>query len=257
MSGTILVTGGTGTLGGHVVPLLHAAGVRPRVLSRRPHPDGETCSYAVGDTVTGAGLADALRGIGTVVHLAGGRHDERGAQQVASAAARAGVGHLVLVSVVGADRVPVGYHRAKLATERAFQGAGVPWTVLRATQFHGFVLGTLGRLASWPVVPAPRDVWVEPVDPAAVAERLVAAALGDPQGRAPDVVGPQVLSAHDALSALLDARGRRRRLVAVPVPGAVGRACRERANLAGAGAVRVGGTWAQYLATPGVGRRAR
>ena len=245
---TMLVTGGTGNLGGHVLPLLHAAGVRPRVLSRRARTDTPQATYVVGDTVTGDGLDAATAGVTTVLHLAGGRGDDRAAEQVAAAARRAGVEHLVLVSVTGADRLPVGYYRTKAAAERAVQRSGVPSTVVRPAQFHDFVLRTLGRLAAWPVVPAPRAVWAEPVEVAAVARRLVEVTLGPPQGRVPDVVGPQVLSAEQLLRTLLRARGRDARVVRVPVPGPVGRACRERVNLAGPDALRTGGTWEEFVA---------
>ena len=248
---TLLVTGGTGTLGASVLPLLRAAGVRPRVLSRRAHPDTADTSFVVGDTVSGAGLDAAMADVATVLHMAGGRGDDRAAVEVSAAARRAGVEHLVLVSVTAADRLPLGYYRAKAAAERAVVASGVPWSVVRPSQFHGFVLRTLGRLAGLPVVPAPREMWLEPVDVPAVARRLVEVTLAAPQGRVPDVVGPQVLSATDALRTLLEARGQRRRLVPVRVPGPVGRACRERANLGGADALRTGRTWAQFLADAG------
>ncbi|QCB92475.1 SDR family oxidoreductase [Cellulomonas shaoxiangyii] len=248
MTDTVLVTGGTGTLGASVLPLLHAAGVRPRVLSRRPHADTADTTYVVGDTVTGSGLAAAVDGMATVLHMAGGRGDDRAAVQVATAARRAGVRHLVLVSVTAADRIPLGYYRAKAAAEQAVATSGVGWSVLRPAQFHGFVLRTLGRLATLPVVPAPRDLWVEPVDVPAVARQLVEVTLAPPQGRVPDVVGPQVLTGEEVLRALLAARGRSRRVVRVGVPGPVGRACRERANLSGPDALRTGRTWAQFLA---------
>ncbi|MFC4555293.1 SDR family oxidoreductase [Georgenia faecalis] len=247
MATTMLVTGGTGTLGRHLLPLL--AGAQLRVLSRRAHPDDGGIVVVRGDTVKGEGLDDAVDGVAVVVHLAGGpKGDDVGARNVAAAARRAGVRHLVLISVVGADRMPLGYFRAKEGAERAVRESGVPVTILRAAQFHDLVLRTVGAMARLPLVPVPRDLRVEPVEAAEVAARLAELALGPPRGRVPDLVGPEVLGAPEILASLLEARRTRRPTVTVPLPGAAGRAYRRGLNLAGADAQRGRRTWAAVLA---------
>lgn len=105
MNPSILVTGGTGTIGSRVVPLLHDAGLEVRVLSRHPRPAESGVQHVAGDTVKGTGLDAALNGIDTVLHLAGGaKGDDVAAQNLVTGARRAGVRHLVLISVVGAGR---------------------------------------------------------------------------------------------------------------------------------------------------------
>src|ERR687893_192694 len=112
MSTTILVTGGTGTLGSHVVPLLRAAGQDVRVLSRRSREPGDGVEYVTGDLLDGDGIDQALAGTSTVLHLAGGpKGDDEATRTLVAAAARAGVRHLVCISVIGADAVPFGYFR--------------------------------------------------------------------------------------------------------------------------------------------------
>jgi uncharacterized protein YbjT (DUF2867 family) len=128
MTSPILVTGGTGTLGRLVVPRLRAAGRHVRVLSRRSHEAGDGIEFMIGDLATGEGLDGALDGVDTIVHLGGSATgDEEKARHLVRAAARAGVQHLVYISVVGADRIPVvsgvdrnmfGYFAAKRAAER-------------------------------------------------------------------------------------------------------------------------------------------
>ena len=97
------------------------------------------------------------------------------------AAARAGAQHLVYISVVGADRVPVesgldramfGYFAAKRAAEQVVADSGLPWTTLRATQFHDLVLTVARQLAKLPVMPVPAGVRFQPVDAGEVAARL-------------------------------------------------------------------------------------
>jgi len=258
MTSTILVTGGTGELGRHVVPLLAAPGRHLRVLSRhgRPAPDPgslsaspvervERVEYVVGDTVAGTGLAEAVTGADVVLHLAGGpKGDDVGTQHVAEAARAAGVGHLILISVIGADRMPIGYFRRKAASERIVAASGVPWTVLRATQFHSFARTMAGGMARLPIVPVMRDVRVESVAVEDVAQRLAELAEQPPQGRVADLAGPQVRTLEELIRTL---PGRAHPQLRFGLPGALGRAYRNGENLAGPGADRGTGTWEEYL----------
>jgi uncharacterized protein YbjT (DUF2867 family) len=192
MTSPILVTGGTGTLGRHVVPRLRDAGRDVRVLSRHRHPPGDGVTYVTGDLAAGEGAQAAVAGVGTVVHLAGSaKGDEDKARNLVRAASRAGVRHLVYISVVGADRIPVasgvdramfGYFAAKRAAEQVVADSGLPWTTLRATQFHDLVLTVARQLAKLPVVPVPAGFRFQPVDPGEVAARLVELTLGPPAG---------------------------------------------------------------------------
>jgi len=239
----IVVTGGTGTIGRHVVPLLVDAGREVRVLTRHGGPSSPGVEHVHGDTLCGVGLDDAFTGADTVLHLAGGpRGDDVAMQHVVTAARRAGVRHLVLVSVTGADRVPVGYFRAKARSEEILAGSGVPWTVLRVAQLHEFVLPLVRALRRLPVLPVIRGLRVEPVDVHDAAARLAELTLADPAGRVRDLAGPQV---HD-LGSLLGATGVSRRIsLRVPFPGPVGRAYRAGANLS-ADPERGTGTFAQF-----------
>jgi uncharacterized protein YbjT (DUF2867 family) len=248
MMASILVTGGTGNLGRHVVPLLRAQGHDLRVLSRRPHATADGIEYVVGDAVSGAGLGAAVAGIEIVVHLAGsGKGDDIGTAHLAATAREARAGHVVMISVVGADRMPIGYFRAKDRAEQSLAASGVPFTVLRAAQFHDFVWGMFGGMVRMPVVPAPGGIRLEPVAVAEVAERLAELVDGAPAGRVADLAGPEVLDAPALLRGIAAVRRARRPFVPLRVPGAVGRAYREGDNLAGPGVVRGHGTWAEYL----------
>ena len=230
----VLVTGGTGELGAHVVPRLLAAADRVRVLSRRAGVAGGA-ERVVGDLRTGVGLHEALDGVDAVVHCAS---DPRRPQQVDVAgtgrlldAAAATRPHVVLVSIVGVDRVPLGYYRAKLAAERLVQQSDLPWTVQRATQFPSLVDRMFAAQARLPVLLSLRDLRFQPVDPAVVADRLVQHVHAGPAGRAPDLGGPRVLRMEDLARDWLARTGRRRRVWRVPVPGRTGRAFRAGANL--------------------------
>jgi uncharacterized protein YbjT (DUF2867 family) len=263
VTSAVLVTGGTGTLGRIVVPLLRDAGRPVRVLSRHSHESANGLEYVTGDLTAGEGLDRAVDGVETIVHLAGSaKGDEHKTRNLVRAAARAGVGHLVYISVVGADRIPVvsgvdramfGYFASKLAAEQVVADSGLPWTTLRATQFHEAMLKTFQSMAKLPVVPVPSGFRFQPVDGTEVAERMAELALGAPAGLVPDLAGPRVYGMDELLRSYLRATGRRRLLMPMRTPGKAARAYRAGANLAlGRAAGRR--TWEDFLARQ-VGRR--
>jgi uncharacterized protein YbjT (DUF2867 family) len=185
-----------------------------------------------------------------VLHLAGGaKGDDVAARNLAAAAREAGVQHLVLISVIGADRMPIGYFRAKAEAERVIAESGVPWTVLRAAQLHDFVLPIARSMARMPLLPVPGGLRFEPVHGDEVAARLAELALGAPAGRVADLAGPEVLDVPQLVATFTEATGARRRRGRLPVrlPGAVGRAYRAGENLAGEGAQRGIRTWSEFL----------
>jgi uncharacterized protein YbjT (DUF2867 family) len=257
MNSTILVTGGTGTLGRHLVPRLRAAGRDLRVLSRHSHPAEDGIEYVTGDLLEGEGIEPAVDGAATIVHCAGAnRGDDEATRNLMRAAARAGAQHVVFISVIGADRIPVvsgvdramfGYFESKLAAERVVADSGVPWTTLRATQFHELLLTMAQGMAKLPVIPVPSGFRFQPVDAGEVAARLVELALGTPAGLVPDMGGPKVYGMADLLRGYLRARGRHRMLVALRLPGKAARAFRAGANLAPERAVGHR-TWEDFLA---------
>jgi uncharacterized protein YbjT (DUF2867 family) len=255
---TILVTGGTGTLGRLVTERLRADGAdgadghEVRVLSRHTQP------YAVDLREGGSGLDAAVEGVDTIVHCAttqrGG--DERSARNLLDAAHRAGVPHLVYISIVGVDRVPFGYYRTKLAVERMIEESGIGWTVLRTTQFHDLVVMFLEAMAKLPVLFLPAGVEDQPVEVAEVAERLAGLAVGAPAGRVADMGGPEVRTFPDLARAYLKATGRRRPVVSVPLFGRAYRGFRSGGHLTPERAVGKG-TFEEYLAARFDGGRGR
>ena len=239
MTNNILVTGGTGTLGRHVVPLLRERAT-VRVLSRR---SGDV----TGDLLTGEGVAAALDGADTVVHLAGdAKHDEQTTHHLVRAAQSAGIGHVVFISVIAADKIPLGYYRAKHAAERIVAESGLPWTTLRAAQFHDLVLTVSRALAKSPLVPLP-GMRLQPVDARDVAARLADLAFAEPAGLVADLAGPRVYGMKELIRGYLQASGKHRLTFPVRLPGAVGRTYRAADNL-NLAADRGARTWEAYLA---------
>lgn len=236
----ILVTGGTGTLGRAVVARLLDAGQEVRVASRRPDPaiggtepaEPPGAQWATVNYRTGLGVDDAVDGVAAIVHCAGEFRHVNVDRQLIDAARRAGGPHLVYISIVGVDRVPFGYYKVKLTAERLIENSGLPWSILRTTQFHDFVPRLWGPLTRLPVVPVPAGTDIQPVDVREVAARLTELAAGAPAGRVPDVAGPQIHHFADVVRAYLRARRLRRALLPVRFPGKTFQAYRAGGHLA-------------------------
>ena len=95
--------------------------------------------------------------------------------------------HLIYISIVGIEEIPLFYYRSKLKVEHLVQESGLPWTVLRATQFRDLVVGMFSAQHHLPVLLAPAFSF-QPIDTHDVAGRLTELAFADPVGRAPDIV---------------------------------------------------------------------
>lgn len=240
----IAVAGGTGTVGARTVEALRAAGHEPVVLTR---------SRGV-DLVIGAGLDAALTGADAVIDTANittlkadeaTRFFTTATGNLVQAAARTGVSHVVLLSIVGIDRIPHDYYAGKLAQEAVVEASDVPWTILRATQFHEYAAMLFHRARAGARV-APRGR-VQPIAVGEVAAHLVDLVEQAPQGRTTDLGGPREESLDDMVRRYAHAIGYRAPLPTVNVPGTRGRALRSGALLPGPEALRGEQTFTDWL----------
>jgi len=173
--------------------------------------------------------------------------DVQGTRHLVEAARAAGVGHLVYVSIVGIEEIPVGYYRRKLAAEHVVASSGVPHTTLRATQFHSLVAALISKAARLPLLlPLPTDFKFQSVAESEVAARLISCLDAGPRGRLADFGGPEVLTLGEMASDWMEAKGVRKKLVRLPVPGAAAAAFREGRNTAPHGA-RGSVRWRDWL----------
>jgi uncharacterized protein YbjT (DUF2867 family) len=231
----IAVLGGSGTLGSAVVANACAAGHTAVAISRRaPASLPAGASHAIADVMTGEGITDLTAALAGADAMIDGINASqlttsaeiveavmlRGTERVLQAGKAAGVGHFVGVSIVGIDHAPLDYYRTKVAQERVVEASPIPWSLVRATQFHDliprFVTGKLGFVA------APIGWSLQPIDVRDVARLLVAAAVAGPAGRLPDIGGPEVIPVRKLARAWVSAAKLRRVIVPVPVPGKLG-----------------------------------
>lgn len=242
---TIAVAGGTGVVGHHVVQAVRDAGHRAVVLSRR----------AGVDLTTGAGLDTALEGVDAVVDTANvstlsadeaTRFFTTATGNLVVAAERSGVGHVVLLSIVGIDRMPHDYYAGKVAQERVIEASRLPWTILRATQFHEFAAQLFERAKLGPLHVAPR-ARVQPVAAREVGARLAELAAGPAQGRTADLGGPREERLDDMVKAYARHIGHRGWIPSVNLPGGQMKGMRAGYALPGRDATLGTQTFAEWL----------
>lgn len=248
----VLVTGGTGTLGRSLLAR-PAAGHSLRTFSRRQGRLPAGVEWVRADLGTGAGVDEAVSGVDAIVHAASNprdsaRIDVQGTQLLLDAAARAGVGHVVYVSIVGIDRVPFPYYRHKLETEGVVRESPVPWTILRITQFHDFIDGMFrGTFFRWPVGLVPKRWKSQPIHVDDAADALWACVDAGPSRRVDDLGGPEVLAFGAMARAWKAARGSRKPVLPLPIPGSLAAAMREGWSTAPERA-HPGVTWGEWVA---------
>lgn len=214
------------------------------MLSRRQGP-----GLITGDLRSGDGLPTALDGVHTVLHLATGYRNDLDITRALLDAARGtgGTGpRIVYISIVGVDAIPLGYYRGKLAAERAIEGSGLPFALLRATQFHTLIEQIFRAQRALPVLVAP-PFSAQPIAASEVADRLVDVVQTGATGRVADIGGPEVRSAREFGQLYQEARNGRRAVRTLSMPGAIVRAFRGGHNLV-PGAPFGRQTFAEFLA---------
>jgi uncharacterized protein YbjT (DUF2867 family) len=217
----IAVAGGTGKTGRKIVDHLRNQGHQPVILAR---------AHGV-DLLQNSGIDAALDGAEAIIDVTDfatmNAKKARAAFGAAStnllaAAERLGVRHHVALSIIGVDRAPTGYYQGKLRQEELVKAGGVPWTILRAAQFHEFAAQVLAQFPG-PVALVPK-MRSQPIAVDEVAAHLAGLGTGEAQQMAPELAGPRVESVVDMARQLIRRRGQHRPVIPLRLPGAAGKA---------------------------------
>lgn len=242
----IAVAGGTGVVGRHVVDELRGRGHDAVVIARSAGADVRR-PETLADRLTGVDVVVDCLNVATTRGRVAADFFTSTTRNLLAAETETGVARHVVLSIVGIDRVPTGYYRAKLAQESAARESAIPVTILRATQFHEFAGQLLDQLRKGPVVVAPR-MTSAPVAAAEVAAALVDLAEQPPATDTVELGGPERHDIADLIARLARARGVRARVVPVALPGAGGRAMRSGALVPEAPWRTGTQTWDDWLA---------
>jgi uncharacterized protein YbjT (DUF2867 family) len=241
----VAVIGGTGLIGSQVVKLLHASAHEAVPYAR---------STGV-DLLGGQGLPEALKDADVVVNLtnsptfddASPAFFQASMDHLLAAAAAAGVGHAVILSIVGADQVPgLAYYRAKVLQEDILKGGPVPYSIVRATQFFEFIDAALSWTADENTVRLPATL-VQPIAAADVARAVADVSVGVPLRDTRNVAGPEVFRLDELGTITLAARHDHRTVITDDSAGMFAAASGD-ALVAKAGAVIAKTTYREWLA---------
>lgn len=216
------VVGGTGVVGRHVVDALRDAGHDPVVIARSTGVDVASGS-GLDEAVAGARIVIDVSNVATFSRSAAERFFRDATTNLIDAGARAGVEHFVVLSIVGCDRVDMGYYMGKRVQEAVALDGRLPVSVVRATQFHEFPAQLIDRAPGGPFLPVP-GMRSQPIAAREAAQAVVDVALSKPAGMAGDVAGPEVHEMADLVRLVLRARSSRRLVTRMRMPGATGRA---------------------------------
>ncbi|MDX2249132.1 MAG: NAD(P)H-binding protein [Bacteroidia bacterium] len=254
----ILITGGTGVLGKSLVGVLEN-NHSPYIIGSRNQPSADTLKnhWKKLNLATGEGLDESLEGVGTIFHLASATRpfsadtDVVGTQKMLEAGKKAGVNHVIYVSIVGIDKVPISYYKIKLAAEHVIKNAGLDYTILRATQFHEFLDNVIRKTLKYPIAFMPKAIQYQPISLTAVVDKLLDIYERGPINDTLEIGGPEVMTMGKVAQIWLRAHNRKKWIINVPVTlaGRLGK------NLAEGGlttqeATISSQTWKEYLEQP-------
>jgi uncharacterized protein YbjT (DUF2867 family) len=235
----ILVTGGTGTLGREVVSRLTKQGYTVRVMSRNPRLQdlAPSLEWAQADVETDTGLSAAVKDVDVIVNSVTSpskgtqQVDIEGTQRLLEHARCAQVGHFFHISIVGIDKIPYPYYRSKVAAEQVVEKGGVPYSILRATQFHTLIDYFLKTFSRAPFVSfIPTQLLFQPIDAGETADCIVSYMDKAPGGHLPDIGGPEYLRLGDLMQMWLQIRGEKRLVIPIWLPGGFAHALRQGYN---------------------------
>lgn len=241
----ILITGGTGNLGRSLVKILDENNVSYTIASRQNKNGKE--NIAVLDLLENKGIKEAVAGKEIIFHLATDfKKDTKATCNLLSALEPHSNMHLIYISIVGIDKVPFAYYRQKLSSEAAIKKSGIPFTILRATQFHEFIDQILSTLLKYPIGLLPKKVISQPVQTAAVAEQLYRLSLADASNKTYEIGGPEVCTLEALAGEWMRYNNKKRWLINLPLWGTLGTTFRN-GSLTTRHKAREGVSWKEWL----------
>lgn len=220
----ILITGGTGTLGKRLCQLLDSQKTSYTIGTRKESNDPRMVTM---DLIHNTGLREAVAGKELIFHLATDmKKDTKITQNLLKALGGQSKVHLVYISIVGIEDIPFSYYRKKLASENAIKHSGIPFTIVRATQFHEFAHSIITNLLKYRIGILPKKIVLQTIDVSLVAKELVNVSQKPPENKTYELGGAEILNLGQMAAIWLKVTGKRRWILNIPILGKLGKALR-------------------------------
>ncbi len=212
----ILITGGTGTLGKEIVRQLLGKGYFVDVLSSRKNPNLPLGARVfTGDLMYRASIGAAVAHADVIVHCASNSQnakevDIEGTKNLIASVRKEQLKHFIYISIAGVDKSSFPYYKVKYEVEKIIQESTLPFTNLRATQFHHFVLHRIigPSHTGGSVIKVPKGLRFQSIDIKDVANRVIELIAGGPTASTITIGGPEILTIEDMTHIYLQALGR-------------------------------------------------
>ena len=248
----ILITGASGTLGKELCKVLSANNTPYIAISRNEMDIDPPAKWMYADLNSGEGLNKLPSKIDTVIHLATNASNKNSASdpeltnEMLKFSRTKNVSHFIYMSIVGIDKIPYPYYEQKLQSENYVISGNLPFTILRATQFHQLIDFFLSNSLKFPIALLPKKYKFQPIAPKSVAEKLYAISQAEPLNGIVNIGGPEILTFGELYKDWLKAKGRKALVINLPLPGKRSQAfvngyntCEEKDT--------EGTTWKEYL----------
>lgn len=219
----VLITGSTGHLGTALIDRLRETEYHVKLTSRRKPEAGASYEWVYSDLLSGEGLEEAVKGVDVVIHAATSPVknskliDVDGLKRFLDKLEH--IKHFIYPSIVGINEIPYKYYRHKVEAEELLQQSNVPYSIVRATQFHSFVDGFFLSKTLLKRYFVPGNMKFQTVDAADFADHLICLIDKGPQGRAEDFGGPDIMTLREMAELKIKDDHEAKKVVSFSIPG--------------------------------------
>ncbi|KGR76302.1 nmra-like family protein [Ureibacillus sinduriensis BLB-1 = JCM 15800] len=230
----ILVTGSTGQLGSALLRQLKGSNDEVRITSRRKPEGMGDFTWVYSDMLTGEGLEAAVKDVDVIIHTATSPTKSSRDIEITGFENFLGklhhIQHFIYPSIVGIEEIPFNYYRLKYEAESLLKSSNIPYTIVRATQFHGFVENLLISKPLFKRYIVPGKMKFQSVDVNEYASHLIDLIHQIPQGRTEDFCGPEILTLKEMANLKIKVNDEDNRVLSIPLAGKLYRSFTEGKN---------------------------
>ncbi|MEH7544938.1 SDR family oxidoreductase [Neobacillus vireti] len=219
----LLVTGSSGQLGSTLLKQLNISDYQVKLTSRKKPEGIEHVEWVYSDLLTGEGIEEAIKDVDVIIHAATSPIKNSKIVEVSGFKEFLGkiqhIKHFIYPSIVGIDEIPFKYYQQKYEAENLLKNSSIPHTIVRATQFHHFVENIFISKPLFKRYIVPGNVKFQSVDVSEFANHLIGLVEKEPQGRADDFAGPDIITLREMAELKININNEPNKVLSISLPG--------------------------------------